>query len=463
MDRIEPSLFVVIGFWYVYQGSLWSLRFLIPFGILYAGTVAIFEAIHWYRFAYRITENQDIEITSGIVRRRHRTVPREQIEQTSLVESPVGRLLGVIGIHLETAGNRDESEVELRYVSTDTATRLQDSLQVDVDAQIDGEPQALFELSNRQLLLSSTLQTHYATVLLAVGAVIATALLPAGGFQSLSDIIVLTFRSTIPVELGFSKWGVLIIFAVGIGWLIGVVRTAIRFYGFELRLQTDRLHRRHGLIHHVEKEIPIPNIRIIRLGDNPLFRVLGYVKLNAQTAGGEEIMPFNSNTVVIPLTERETAREVADCVGPSVSDADQRIPFRAWRRYTVRYLLLAAGVAGLGIGGTCYINISPVLVLQSSIFLSLLCPVCAYIRWSNISYAVGPDSLRIRKGFWNGQNYRIDFDDVQQCSVTTTLFQRRNELATVRIETAAYPLSIGATVPDMGHCAANDLSEKLRE
>ncbi|WP_418886550.1 PH domain-containing protein [Halapricum desulfuricans] len=52
---------------------------------------------------------------------------------------------------------------------------------------------------------------------------------------------------------------------------------------------------------------------------------------------------------------------------------------------------------------------------------------------------------------------------MQQCSITTTLFQRRSNLATVRVETAAYPLSIGAAVPDMELDAAKDLAERIRE
>ena len=460
---MEAPLFVVLGFWSVYQGSLWSLRFLVPFGILYASVLVAFETIYWYRFSYRLADDRKIEIASGIIRRRHRTVPREQIEHARLVEPPVVRLFGVVGLKFETAGNRDESEVELRYVSADTAARLQDALQVEEGTQVDEAPQSLFELSNRQLLLYSTLQTHYTTVFLAVGAVTATALLPAGGFQSLTDTIVLTFRSAIPIEWGFSKWGVLVIAAMGIGWTVGVVRTAIKFYGFELQLQDDRLYRRHGLVRRVEKEIPMPNIRIVRVSDNPLIRVLGYAKVNAQTAGGNEIMPFESNTVVIPLTERDTAHELADRVGSTVSNDGRQIPFRALQRYTVRYILFAVGVAGLGVLGTHYVPVSTALVVRSSVVVVFFSPICAYIRWTNISYTVEANTLRIQKGFWNGQDYRIDFDDIQQCSVTTTLFQRRSNLATVRVETAAYPLSIGATIPDMDLDAATELSERVRE
>lgn len=465
IDDMKGSIIVVTGGMFVYQGGVRNLRYLLPFLLLYFLVVTLWEGLRWVRFTYTVEETGDITISSGVLRRRHRTVPFDQIECVRLLESPASRLFGVTGLYCETAGANDESEVELRYVSPATATRLRQTLEsgrLDRRDDIRSAAKQLYRLSFRQVIGYSLLQSHYAVVILTVGTVISVALLPVETSASVTALVVASVRSTLPFGAGLSQWGILVLLAVSVGWTVGVVRSAVRMYGFQLFRDGETLYRRHGLISRVEDEIPIANVQIVRRSDNPILRLLGWAELDVQTAGGSDMMPFESRTTLVPLARREDIDEIASQVVSVDFDGREKTPIRARRRYFVRYLLFVLLAVAVSVLGRRVVPAIAAIPLSVSLLPVALVPVAAHVRWASISYTFGADHLYIRSGFWRRREYVLRYENIQQHTISQSLFQRRHRLSTLRVETAAYPLAIGATVPDIDAETAVEFSDRQK-
>ncbi|WP_254532139.1 PH domain-containing protein [Natrinema gelatinilyticum] len=465
MDDVSLSVVLVTGVLFVYQDGVRNLRYLLPFVLLYFLAAALWESLYWSRFTYHVTDEDEISIRSGVFRRRHRTVPFDRIEHVRLLESPASRLFGVTGIHCETAGTRDKSEVELRYVSPETASRLRNTLESRRLARSHAsrsDETRLYDLAPCRLAAYSLLRIHYAPVIFAVGTVVSIAILPFEATASLDVLIVTSVRSVLPVGFGSSKWGGLIVLATIAGWGVGAARSAIRLYDFRLTRDDDTLYRRHGLLTRVEAEIPIDNVQIVRCSDNPLFRALGQTELEIQTAGGSEIMPFDSKTTLVPLAPRADAEEIARLVLPFDFDETATVPKYARRRYLVRYLLAGLLAASATVLGRDYAAALASIPLAASVIPVLVALVAAHVRWSNISYAFGTDHLRVCNGFWRRREYILPYRNVQRYTVSQTVLQRRHGLSTLRVETAAFPLSIGASIPDVDTETAMEFGDRLR-
>ncbi|QRV16971.1 PH domain-containing protein [Haloterrigena salifodinae] len=466
VDDIDRSVIVVVGLLFVYRDGIANLRYLLPFLLLYFLAAALWESLYWYRFTYRVTDGEEISIRSGVLHRRHRTVPVDRIERVSVLESPVSRLFGLTELHCETAGTRDKSEIKLRYVDPDTANRLRQTLEsTRRDEQRDGQSTAtqLYRISLRQLLAYSLFRIHHIPIIFAVGTVISIVLLPIEASTSFTARVVMSVRAALPGGLGLSKWGVLILLAIGAGWTVGAIRLAIRMYGFQLSRNGDTLYRRHGLVSRVEEEISIENVQLVRYSDNPLLRSLGQTQLDAQTAGGSEILPFDSRTSLVPLARRADVEEIARQIFPVAFEDSVTIPKRARRRYFVRYLLIVL----LAVGGTIiareYNTVLAMIPLQVYLLLAAAAPVAAHIRWATISYVFGSEYLRICGGFWWRREYIIPYSNIQRHTVSQSILQRRHSLSTLRVDTAAYPLSIGAIIPDMDTETATKFGERLKQ
>lgn len=99
--------------------------------------------LQWTRFTYTVAPN-DIRVESGLLSRAARSVPYERIQDVSLEQKLVPRLLGLVEVKFETgAGGGDD--LALSYLSEAEGERLREL----VRERRDGAPMAMGEISER--------------------------------------------------------------------------------------------------------------------------------------------------------------------------------------------------------------------------------------------------------------------------------------------------------------------------
>ncbi|MEY3916310.1 MAG: hypothetical protein RLZZ103_1810, partial [Pseudomonadota bacterium] len=81
-----------------------------------------FRWLSWLRFRYHVGDD-DIRVEKGILNRTARSIPYERIQDVSIQQKPLARMMGLSEVKFETGGG-DGDDAKLSFVTLDEANRL---------------------------------------------------------------------------------------------------------------------------------------------------------------------------------------------------------------------------------------------------------------------------------------------------------------------------------------------------
>lgn len=429
--RYWPFLLIAV----VNQAGL-ILGFMLLGGLLIAFTV---EILRYLRFGYRLA-GTTLVVRSGVLVRRTRTVPADRVQQVSRNEKLRHRLFGVVELTVEVAGAGTEPEVKLSVVRTAEAERIRMRLQ-DARRTLGAAPpdpdRVVYRQPNGSLLRWAAFASPLFT-LPAIGA----------GLGALSDAI------DLERAWGWLPEGGELRFLAGVGLLGLVAATAInlvRFYDMRL-MQSDRdLRLDYGLLTRRRLELPSERIQALVLKLSPAGRLSATIAVtvhNASSAGEAT----NSYLPAIPRVDRNF---LLDRLIPDV-DIDAEVfghPRAARRRSLIRWTWPTAIVALLIWGG--------LQTVWAGLLLLAVVPAAALgaRAWRVLGHGETTDVVVSRRGAIKDHTAVIRKSRVQSVSVAANWFQRRRQLATLRIQ-VAQPLG-SVSIRDMDEAEATVLARRL--
>src|SRR5215208_6145418 len=114
-ERLHP-LFLVAGFGGFLKGFAGAdayIAYLAASGYLRAALITGITLLliglagilfYWTRFEFRVGTSE-IRIDSGVLSRRHRSIPFDRIQDVDITQGPVARLLGLAQVSFDTGGS----------------------------------------------------------------------------------------------------------------------------------------------------------------------------------------------------------------------------------------------------------------------------------------------------------------------------------------------------------------------
>ena len=422
-------------------------------GILTLPSIGLAIA-QWLAFRFRL-EGDELIIDTGVFSRRRRVIPLARIQNIDLEQSIVERLVGVAQLRLETASGGRETEASLQVLSLQEARALQQELirrratgGRGEDPGLPGgvQPEAMAEESGEVLLRLSTADLALAGAtsneagLIAAG--LATLLEVAsdiGGLDYVSRWVESLFEQGLQLGAAGAALAVggMVVALVAVGWLLSVVATILRYHGFTLtRVGTD-LRREYGLISRHHATVPLERVQAVRIEETWLRRIFGLAAVKIETAGaapgqGRQEQGGGAEAFV-PIARR---REVASLLPHVFEDAR----FSGLELHSVApvsrrrsFLRLAAPITVAAIALTLFLGRSwlPALLL--------LVPAWWYARAEYRARAwARPEGFAVaRSGVFTRLTWVVPERKVQTVHLRETPFQRRWELATLLVDTAA--------------------------
>lgn len=345
-NAIVPAAAAAFGTGLAGPGLLIGL--LVGCGIATVGTV--FSYIRWRRLTYTIGE-QDIRVESGVLSRSARSVPFERIQDVSLEQKLLPRILGLVAVKFETgAGGADD--LALSYLAEAEGERLRELVRErreDETKRRDPGPeeagggpladaqettQTLFTMGPHRLFTYGVFEFS-----LAVFAVLAGLFQYADNFLEV-DIWEVDFWRGLAEEQGgwlleLGAYGQVLSAVAGlalvffIGSATGLVRTFSREWGFLLERTPRGFRRRRGLFTRTDVVMPIHRVQGIAIGTRFIRYRFGWHSLKfvslAQDAG-------SSNHVVAPFAQRTELDPIVEAAGFHQPSADAQ-----WHRATTAY------------------------------------------------------------------------------------------------------------------------------
>ena len=407
-----------------------ALVVLLPFAALVLLAVGI---AGWWRFTFMVADGE-LRVTKGILSDDRLTVPLDRVQSVSLEQGFLHRLVGLVGVSLDTAGT-DDAEFTIESVERDVAAALQrvtaEHRTLTATAQTGDVPLPPPELTVVERDLNRLLKAGIARPAFSGLALIFPLLAVA---DDLSGVL--------PVEppdvdtdgvSGALVWLIPLVLVIGLiaGLVLNLVQVVLTQWNLALSYRDGGLRRTAGLISRTSRSTNVDRVQALRWRRNPIERRLGIRRLHLPTIGEGDLHIPGTDDAELATLER------------LVLDADARVEDRTRRiasaqvfrdtRNTAVFAVIAAAASWFVIGrwGLLFLLLVGVRYVVTR-------RLVAKARWG-----LTPGGAARTDEILTESSNEIALRKVNGVEVRQTFFERSRSLATVRLRTADGGLTIG--------------------
>ncbi len=305
---------------YGLRDAFGNLGFVAAFALLALVIGGVGSFLRWWRTTY-VVGAEDIRLESGVLSRAARSVPYERIQDVSLEQPPLARLLGLAEVKFETgAGGKDE--LTLAYLPLAEGARLRELVRDRKDDAETARPatavepagQVLFAMSPRRLALFGSFEFSLAAVAVALGAaqqldfLLPFDLWDWDHWRGFLDVPAHRIAELGPLVQAFAVLAALLATAV-VGVTTGVIRTFMRDWGFVLERTAKGFRRRRGLFSKSDMIMPAHRVQALQLRTRWLRRRFGWHGLKFvslaqdEGSGSHAVAPFAQLREIEPIVQ----------------------------------------------------------------------------------------------------------------------------------------------------------------
>lgn len=397
---------------------------------------------HFLTLRYRM-EGGRLEITEGLFFRRHRLIDPTRIQHMEIVRNLFHRMAGLVELRIDTAGEGG-AEGMLSAISEAEAKELQQALarQPAGPASVDTPPP---ELKNGVIELLgygfSSGRIGAALVAVSLGMEVLTQLSPSIAGRTAG-------------QLGPKALLGLMLIGVAGSFLLAIAEAFRRYYGFALSRTERGFATEAGLFTRTRIEIPLKKIQMVRVEEPWIRRIFGFGTIQVETAG--TFMPTESTAseAMVPMVPQEGLAWAVSLALPGLDIDPWQQPLSPAAPAALMRHLLGGSMRWLLIGGAFSVMAhSPLPML-----LFPIGPITAYFDWRQQGWALTPEALISRRGFFERRTTIILRKKVQSVHLVQDPFLRMVGLARVAVWVAGSELLL----PDLHEAEARRIFDTLR-
>jgi putative membrane protein len=223
-----------------------------------------------------------------------------------------------------------------------------------------------------------------------------------------------------------------------LGLATGVLRTALRDYGFRLDRTATGLRRRRGLLTVTDVALPAKRTQAAIVGTGPVRSHYGWSELKLQSLAKED--SGKGDHAVAPLADDGEIAEVLRAIDwQPIGRAD-------WQRVSLAYVwalaiglsplllivagqglffLLASGMLPDAASGEFGGQFDTMVIASVLILLSLLGAIATrWLAWRRYAYAFDGDRLLVRSGWWRRRLKILPVRNVQSVDYLQSFISR---------------------------------------
>lgn len=445
---------VISGRW---GSAMIAVLLFIVFGIIAA-------VLYWRRFEYRVGE-REIRIDSGILNRRHRSIPFERIQDADIIQGPLDRLLGIAQVKFETGGSggRNSEEGVLQAITLERAHQIRElirSRRAGLAESVTGtefEQPPVYVMDLRRLAIASLFNFSLAVLAGLVG--VTQTFGDAIGFDPFSRRFWgRLLAASAPLEKFAIAHQLIAILAgsallIIVGVVTGFIRTVLRDYGFRLDRTETGLRRRRGLLTKTDVTLPLKRAQAALVSTGPLRETFGWKELSLKSLASDE--SGRRAHVVAPLADDVEVDHL-------LTELRWRaIPARPdWQRVSTAYVsAFALALTPLLIPLAVQAALVPPAAIAFGAGLAVAVGL-RWLAWFRTAYALDDDRVLIRTGWWRRKLLVLPFARIQSAEISENLVSRWFGTSTLRLGVAGGSAA-GEIIPAIPRVAGRKLREQL--
>lgn len=397
--------------------------------------------LEFYFFRFQIVNNE-LVIRKGILNKKTIVLPLERIIAVHIEQTWLHRIINAAQVSFDSAGT-EKTEVTINAIHIRKAEALKQIISETrpfttiKDLQVVPQSaQPLITLSGNDLLKLCISANHIEGLflLLAFGISLVDNIGEATGSEASGILAWLYDKADITTISGILF---LISFFILVSITISSVRILLRYSNFRIVRSERGFSIRHGLITTKEKLVPFRKIQYLSWKATWLREKLGVFLLHFHAAGTNEMK--ERLEVKVPATQKKFITEILkDYHG--LLPVSELTPLRIDRTYITRTILIRGMLPSLVLFSVLWFFIS-----WNASWCFLLIPYAALQGWlfrRKFRLWIIPEALQIKKGIFGTEKAILIWNKIQAIHFNQSLYQRRKNLATLKLFTAGGTIHI---------------------
>jgi putative membrane protein len=417
-----------------------GLMLLIGLGgvVLVTAAAAVIDLMRWRHTTYRVTEER-VELRYAWVLHKLRSVPRDRVRTVDLSANPLQRLFGVARVKIGTGEQTSESShLTLDPVSKAEAELLRRELlrRAETTAEVTGDEIAALDW--RWIRYAPVSVTTPVLGAAAFGAVV-----QVSEWFNLQGAV---FRTVRDLFGGLPVVGLIAVLAA-IALVVGVIGSLGLFvemwFRYALRREDGNLVMSRGLLNTRSLTLERSRLRGVEVIEPLGVRTMGAARVDVIATGVRQQSDDERTDpkTVLPAAPFAVARRVAaDVLGSDAATATAvvRHPRAAlWRRVRWGLYWVLALVAVLAVLGALLTDVLLHLAWIAAVAGVPIAVFLAFEAYRNLGHGLAEEHLVTRYGVGSRRTAALLRTGVIGWTISSSPFQRRAGLLTIKATTAA--------------------------
>jgi putative membrane protein len=428
--------------------------------------------VYHRRFKFQIAD-EAIRVRKGLFEIKELKVRFERVQNVAFSQPLYLKPMGLTRVNLETPG-ASQTEVELPGIPNDEALALRERIAgahrgtPKVEGERDGEGVELMQDDDAAVfapgfgdLFRYGMTSNQAWIVFGVvgGPLIERVADRIGdAVDRLQEAGVIASGEMENAALigALVIFGLVLSFIV-VGLLISGLIAVVRFHGYRLTGDAERLRATYGLLDKREKSLKRTKVHSLELVQTALGRWLGRWHAVGHQAALDAMNPMNQDKrFLVPGIPNERLDDVTSELAdrrwspPEFKGIDSRFRRILWQRIVLLPLVLLLGL-------DLWLEDDPLVAPILLVLAAAIAATLVHFRWKRWGVYIGDDGLQVREGLIGTKIILFEDARCQQVKVTRSPYQRRHGLATLVIR-----LPHGEkTVPYLTEPLAAELANRL--
>ena len=432
-------------------------------GIAFAGFIAVSSLLSYWFFRFRISDDS-ILIRQGVFKKKQLDIKFNRIQGINTQQNPVYRALGLVTVSFDTAGSAG-NEGNLPAVTRAFANSLRERIgkprELDSSQDEDSKPEtgALVHLDWRDMIRIGLADRRALLVFAFIGPLMER--IDDNIDRVLSDFIAAAAANGVEINAanGVSIGIGIVVAAILLFIVVSVAAAFLRYHNFQLFLDGQTLRSHAGLVTAHEHSMDLSKIQTLRLQQGVVQRLLKRYRLTARQAvsSGKN---RSDKVFVVPVVTAELADELRrKFLTPEAGRLTQdptSAHFASVSPYYMRSRILFVGLLPSLIAVVALWGPLGARALACLLWFPLVA-AAAYQSWRRAGYLHDDEEIVRRSGFLGFRTVGLLFRKVQRVTVLQSRYQRRKDLASLRLHMA----SGSVLVPYLEHGVAKQLRDYI--
>ncbi|WP_394749421.1 PH domain-containing protein [Spongiimicrobium salis] len=435
-----PLIYYIIQFFREPERSRDFLPYII-FGIIgLLGFYLIRSILSFQNFKFSVSKDHFV-LSRGITKKKRIEIPRHKIQNVHLKQSLLQRLVGVVEVAIDTAGDTS-TEVTIKALENTKARALRTVLlNMTSKEEVKDTRNYVLRISFKELLLAGITQNHFTSFYL-LSAVLFGVLVDFRdvaemfGYEGMMEE--LKEKATNSASYTFLIYVVLavIVILTSIGY--SIFKVILTNYGLAVIKNREGLEIHKGLFNRISYALNASKIQSVVYTTNALKQRLGLFNLRFNQAMSTEQSKKNIGLVAVQKANLSTLERFV--FGYPIDDTlEKKKPaayFKTQLFLNTAFPLIIVNVFAISLWGAKVGLVN--LVLVPWFFL------LHWLRYRKSYYSLHKDYMVVGEGRIDTVTHIFEHHKIQSLKLKQSFFQKRREVASIHVHTAASLIVIPA-------------------